>query len=125
MRISDWSSDVCSSDLRTERTVDSWRQRYHVLKLHSPLDAIDLPFMPFPPTWPKYIPKDKVAAWFETYVESMELDYWSSTTFECADYDREQGRWDARLRLADGSLRTIHPAHIVMATSQKIGRAHV
>src|SRR3546814_13461663 len=48
----------------------------------------------------------------------MELDYWSSTTFEGADYDREQGRWDARLRLADGSLRTIHPAHIVMATSQ-------
>src|SRR3546814_12055093 len=48
----------------------------------------------------------------------MELDYWSSTTFEGADYDREQGRWDARLRIADGSLRTIHPAHIVMATSQ-------
>src|SRR3546814_527969 len=91
---------------RTERIGDSWRQRYHVLKLHSPLDAIDLPFMPFPPTWPKYIPKDKVAAWFETYVESMELDYWRSTTFEGADYDREQGRWDARLRLADGSLRT-------------------
>jgi hypothetical protein len=34
-----------------------------------------LPYMPFPPNWPTYIPKDKLANWFETYVEA-----WSSTT---------------------------------------------
>src|SRR3546814_20680895 len=74
--------------------------------------------MPFPHTWPKYIPKDKVAACIETYVESMELDYWSSTTFQGDDYDRDQGRREARFRLADGKLRTNPPAHIVMATHQ-------
>lgn len=103
---------------RTERIGDNWRQRYHVLKLHSPIDAIDLPFMPFPPTWPKYIPKDKIAAWFESYVDAMEIDYWTKTTFEGADYDEDNRRWNARLRLADGSARVVHPMHIIMATSQ-------
>ena len=41
-----------------------------------------LPYMPFPPNWPIYIPKDKLANWFETYVDAMELNYWTGTEFE-------------------------------------------
>ena len=37
--------------------------------------------MPFPPNWPTYIPKDKLANWFEAYVEAMELNYWPATEF--------------------------------------------
>lgn len=103
---------------RTARIGDNWRQRYHVLKLHSPTDAIDLPFIPFPSTWPKYIPKDKIANWLESYVESMEIDYWTKTSFEGASYDGIARRWNARLKLADGSVREIHPTQIIMATSQ-------
>lgn len=103
---------------RTARIGDNWRQRYHVLKLHSPTDAIDLPFIPFPSTWPKYIPKDKIANWLESYVESMEIDYWSKTSFEGAVYDGSARRWNARLKLADGSIREIQPTQIIMATSQ-------
>ena len=75
-----------------------------------------LPYMLFPPNWPTYIPKDKLANWFEAYVESMELNFWTSTEFEGGSYDEKEERWTVELRRADGSKRTMHPRHVVMAT---------
>jgi hypothetical protein len=39
-----------------------------------------------------YIPKDKLAAWFEAYVESMELNYCTATEFEGGTYNEKEGR---------------------------------
>jgi putative flavoprotein involved in K+ transport len=75
-----------------------------------------LPYMPFPPNWPTYIPKDKLAAWFEAYVESLELNYWTGTEFEGGSYDEKAKRWSVVLRRADGTQRQMHPRHVVMAT---------
>src|ERR1700724_162526 len=72
--------------------------------------------MPFPPNWPVYIPKDKLANWFEAYVDAMELNYWTGTEFERGAYDEAKGRWSVVLHLADGSTREMHPRHVVMAT---------
>ena len=47
--------------------------------------------MPFPPTWPVYIPKDKLAAWFEAYVGNLELNYWTATEFDGGRYDEKRG----------------------------------
>ena len=63
--------------------------------------------MPFPPTFPVYIPKDKVAAWFETYADSLDLNVWTATTFEGGRYDEAAGRWTVTLRRADGTRRTM------------------
>ncbi len=46
-----------------------------------------LPLMPFPPTWPVFIPKDKLANWFETYVESLELNFWTGTELAAGGWD--------------------------------------
>jgi cation diffusion facilitator CzcD-associated flavoprotein CzcO len=75
-----------------------------------------LPYMPFPPNWPVYIPKDKLANWFEAYVDAMELNFWTGTTFEGGTYDEAEARWSVSLRRADGSMQTMHPRHVVMAT---------
>ncbi len=72
---------------REKRIGDNWRNRYHALTLHNQVQVNHLPYMPFPPTWPVYIPKDKLAGWFEAYVESMELNYWTGTEFEGGTYD--------------------------------------
>jgi thioredoxin reductase len=98
------------------RIGDNWRKRYHALTLHNQVQVNHLPYMPFPPSWPVYIPKDKLANWFEAYVESLELNYWTATEFEGGSYDEKQGRWSVVLRLADGSRREMHPRHVVMAT---------
>jgi putative flavoprotein involved in K+ transport len=72
--------------------------------------------MPFPPNWPVYIPKDKLANWFESYVDAMELNFWTDTALEHGDYDAAKGHWSVVLRRGDGTTRTMHPRHIVMAT---------
>jgi cation diffusion facilitator CzcD-associated flavoprotein CzcO len=101
---------------REARVGDNWRKRYHALTLHNQVQVNHLPYMPFPPNWPVYIPKDKLANWFEAYVESMELNFWTGTALESGAYDEGEGRWSVTLRRADGSARTLHPRHVVMAT---------
>jgi cation diffusion facilitator CzcD-associated flavoprotein CzcO len=101
---------------RELRIGDNWRNRYHALTLHNQVQVNHLPYMPFPPNWPTYIPKDKLANWFEAYVEAMELNYWTGTGLERGTYDEATGRWSVVLRRADGATREMHPRHVVMAT---------
>ena len=101
---------------REQRIGDNWRKRYHALTLHNQVQVNHLPYMLFPPNWPTYIPKDKLANWFEAYVEAMELNFWTETEFEGGSYDEMEGRWTVTLRRADGSRRTMHPRHVVLAT---------
>ncbi len=101
---------------REPRIGDNWRKRYHALTLHNQVHVNHLPYMPFPPNWPTYIPKDKLAGWFEAYVDSMELNYWTATEFEGGTYDENEGRWSVALRRADGTRREMRPRHVVMAT---------
>src|SRR5262249_50038855 len=81
--------------------------------------------MPFTPSWPTYIPKDKLAAWFEAYVESLELNYWTATELEGGRYDDAAKRWSVVLQRADGSKRELHPRHVVMATGGASGMPSV
>jgi putative flavoprotein involved in K+ transport len=101
---------------REERIGDNWRKRYHALTLHNQVQVNHLPYMLFPPNWPTYIPKDKLANWFEAYVDGMELNFWTGTEFEGGSYDEKEGRWTVTLRRADGAKRTMHPRHVVLAT---------
>ena len=100
---------------KTDRIGDIWRNRYRSLKLHNEICMNHFAYMPFPDTWPVYIPKDKLANWLEFYAESMEVNVWTKTTFLGAEYDNSQRRWTARLRLADGSIRIMRPRHMVLA----------
>jgi len=101
---------------REERIGDNWRKRYHALTLHNQVQVNHLPYMPFPPTWPSYIPKDKLAGWFEAYAESLELNFWTGTEFAGGTYDEAEGRWRVSLRHRDGTQREMRPRHVVMAT---------
>ena len=99
---------------RQQRIGDNWRKRYHSLTLHNEVHVNHLPFMPFPPTWPVFIPKDKLANWFEAYAESMELNVWTGTELVEGSYG--DARWNLTLRRADGSERAMRPQHLVFAT---------
>ncbi|MGY3532660.1 flavin-containing monooxygenase [Bradyrhizobium sp. USDA 4452] len=101
---------------REARVGDNWRKRYHALTLHNQVQVNHLPYMPFPPNWPTYIPKDKLANWFESYVDAMELNFWTGTEFAGGSYDEATGRWTVELRRADGTTRKMQPRHVVMAT---------
>ena len=100
---------------KNERVGDNWRNRYHSLKLHNQTHVNHLPYMPFPSTWPTYIPKDKLAGWFEYYVESMELNVWTNTKFIGAEYNENKKHWNVKLKLSNGTIKIMKPKHIVMA----------
>ena len=73
---------------REERIGDNWRLRYRGLKLHNKTPVNHLRYLPFPKTFPDYIPKDKIANWLESYVDIMEVDFWTRRAFEGADLRR-------------------------------------
>ncbi len=97
------------------RIGDSWRKRYHSLALHNSIHVNNLPYLPFPPTWPNYIPKDMLGLWFEFYAQVMEINHWTNTEFTSGTWDGQKQRWNATLKRADGTERVMHPRHIVFA----------
>jgi cation diffusion facilitator CzcD-associated flavoprotein CzcO len=97
------------------RVGDNWRVRYHSLALHNQIHVNHLPYMPFPPNWPKYIPKDMLGNWLEMYAEAMQLNCWPGTEFVNGSYDPASRRWSATLRRADGTERVMRPHHITFA----------
>src|SRR5690606_5241262 len=101
---------------RLPRVGDNWRLRYDGLKLHNTWHVNHFRYLPFPVTMPGYLPKDKIANWIEFYVDAMDINFWTGTTFESAKYNSESGRWAAKLKHEDKE-RILNPKHIVMATS--------
>ena len=101
---------------RHARIGDAWRKRYHSLTLHNEVYTNHLPYMPFPPNFPVFIPKDKLANWFEHYADVMELNVWTGTEMSGGVFDETTRRWEISLRRQDGSVRTLRPRHLVFAT---------
>ena len=64
---------------KSARVGDVWRHRYNNLTLHNEVVANHLPYLPFPTTWPVWLPKDMLASWLEGYAEFLELNVWTST----------------------------------------------
>ena len=100
---------------KNARAGDSWRNRYKSLCLHDPVWYDHLPYLPFPPNWPVFAPKDKLGDWLEMYTKVMELNYWSGTTCKRASYDAAQGEWTVVVD-RDGVEVTLHPKQLVLAT---------
>ncbi|MCU1601345.1 MAG: hypothetical protein JWO22_2054 [Frankiales bacterium] len=100
---------------QSARVGDGWRRRYRSLVLHDPVWADHLPYLPYPDSWPTYCPKDKLADWFESYAEAMELNVWTSATMTDAVYDESEGRWTLSVELPTG-VRVVRPRDVVLAT---------
>ncbi len=100
---------------KNERPGDSWRRRYKSLCLHDPVWYDHLPYLPFPPNWPVFSPKDKIGDWLEMYTKVMELNYWSSTTAKKASYDDARKEWTVVVE-RDGREIVLHPKQLVLAT---------
>ncbi|KAG8408201.1 hypothetical protein J3459_018068 [Metarhizium acridum] len=105
---------------RNDRVGDNWRQRYHHLVLHDPVWYDHMPYLNFPPQWPIFSPKDKLAQWFEAYANIMELNVWMKTKLTETSWDETKKCWTVCVERTtdDGSTerRTFHPRHIIQAT---------
>jgi putative flavoprotein involved in K+ transport len=100
---------------RLPKVGDVWRRRYNALALHNGIKLNQLPYMPFPASWPKYLSKDMLGEWLEAYAIAMESNVWTDTSFVRGRYNEEQEVWEAVVRRGDGSERTLRPRHLVFA----------
>ena len=108
---------------KNERAGDSWRNRYKSLCLHDPVWYDHLPYLPFPPNWPVFAPKDKLGDWLEMYTRVMELNYWTKSTAQSASYDEASGEWTVEVD-RDGEKVTLKPKNLVLATGMS-GKANI
>ena len=100
---------------KRERVGDIWRDRYHSLALHNQVKLNHMPYLPWPPNWPKYLPKDMIAGWLETYSWAMECNVWNNTEFLGASYDEAADNWSVSVRQAGGEARVLRPRHLILA----------
>lgn len=110
---------------RTDRVGDVWRNRYHALNLHNETPRNHMPYLPFPPNWPSFLPKDMIALWFETYAQAMELNVWTGTELGRGHYDEAEDCWHAVVRRKDGSERLLKPRHLIFANGLSGRPRHV
>lgn len=108
---------------KNERAGDSWRNRYKSLCLHDPVWYDHLPYLPFPSNWPVFAPKDKIGDWLEMYTKVMELNYWTRSTVENAQYDEVAGEWTVTVDRY-GEAVTLKPKQLVFATGMS-GKANI
>jgi putative flavoprotein involved in K+ transport len=108
---------------KNARAGDSWRNRYKSLCLHDPVWYDHLPYLPFPPNWPVFAPKDKIGDWLEMYTKIMELNYWSKTTAKSARYDEATKEWTVVVD-RDGKELVLRPKQLVLATGMS-GKANL
>jgi putative flavoprotein involved in K+ transport len=99
-----------------DRVGDNWRKRYTSLALHTPVLADQLPYLPFPSTWTRYTPKDKLGDFLESYSTLLDLAVWTSSRVEDVTYDESSQRWTFDVVRGDGSRRRMSPHHLVIAT---------
>ena len=99
---------------RHARPGDQWRSRYKSLCLHDPVWYDHLPYLPFPPNWPIFAPKDKIGDWLEMYTRVMEINYWGSTTCRDATWDDAKKEWTVTVD-REGQEVVLHPKQLVFA----------
>lgn len=99
---------------------DNWRKRYRQLVLHDPVWYDHLPYLNFPPQWPIFTPKDKLAQFLASYAELMELNVWMNTELASSQWNEKEGSWTVTVtrKLGDGATQTreLRPRHIIQAT---------
>lgn len=105
---------------KNDKVGDNWRNRYHQLVLHDPVWYDHLPYIRFPPQWPIFTPKDKLADFFASYATLLELNVWMKSEIASSKWDAQERRWSVTVKrqLDDGSeeTRIFRPRHIVQAT---------
>ncbi|KAH6986444.1 hypothetical protein BKA56DRAFT_546205 [Ilyonectria sp. MPI-CAGE-AT-0026] len=105
---------------QNDRVGDNWRKRYRQLVLHDPVWYDHMPYLPFPPNWPVFTPKDKLAQFFEAYATLLELNVWTKTSITDIKWHESTQSWTVTIVRTndDGTAetRSVHPRHIIQAT---------
>jgi cation diffusion facilitator CzcD-associated flavoprotein CzcO len=94
---------------RDQRVASSWHRHYERLHLHTVRQLSSLPYFPFPAAYPRYVPRNLVIAYLESYASNFELRP------RLGDAVRSVRR-DGNGWLIEGTSSSIHAPHVVIAS---------
>ncbi|KZO99679.1 FAD/NAD(P)-binding domain-containing protein [Calocera viscosa TUFC12733] len=102
--------------IEKERRLGSqWRGRYSSLCTHDPVWFTQLPYLPFPATWPSYTPADKLGDWLEAYASHLDLNVWLSSSLQSVTWDAAKKEWSASILRPTGEVRALKIRQVVYA----------
>ncbi|KAJ7506977.1 FAD/NAD(P)-binding domain-containing protein [Mycena galericulata] len=105
---------------KNKRVGDVWRNR---LFLPNGICSTSLTIRFKSKSFPRFVPKEKVADFLEAYAVGQEIHVWlSSVVLPTPTYDSSIGRWTVQIDRA-GGLVSVTPKHIVIATGN--GKARI
>ncbi|GAB2281480.1 hypothetical protein Dimus_016067 [Dionaea muscipula] len=101
---------------REDCSASMWRKKaYDRLHLHLPKHFCELPHLPFPSAYPKYVPKDDYIRYIDDYACHFQISPLYMKRAEQAVYDEDENKW--RVTVNDGS-EEYRSRFLVVATGE-------
>lgn len=100
---------------RHERFGGAWRARYESVTLNTPTYTDHPPFTKIPDSWPRWLPRDMVADFWEHYGTLMGLECLSGADVTGVEYDQVARQYTVRIRRGEWTT-TLRARHVVLAT---------
>ncbi|KAL5796841.1 hypothetical protein ACOSQ2_001661 [Xanthoceras sorbifolium] len=97
-----------------------WKKyAYDRLHLHLVKHVCELPHMPFPPPYPRYVPKNLFIQYLDDYVSRFNISPLYGRCVELADYDEASKRWVVKARnVNSGETKEYSARFLVVASGE-------
>ncbi|KAK8693216.1 hypothetical protein V6N13_070810 [Hibiscus sabdariffa] len=101
------------------------KQTYDRLKLHLAKEFCALPFKPYSPNSPTYIPKAMFLDYLDDYVETFDIRPRYHRSVESAVYDKADGKWRIEARNTESGGVEVYVAEFLVIASGENGAKYI
>ncbi|GMI76061.1 YUCCA 10 [Hibiscus trionum] len=97
-----------------------WKKStYDRLQLHLDKRFCELPHMPFPDTYPRFVSKDQFISYLDDYVSRFKITPLYRRTVESAEFDEATGKWTVKARnLGSDEVEEFNGRFLVVASGE-------
>ncbi|KAM2675600.1 hypothetical protein EV1_002345 [Malus domestica] len=110
---------------REDSYASLWRKRsYDRLKLHLAKQFCELPYMPFPPNYPRYLSKNEFVQYLEAYVSHFKITPRYDRVVETASYVGEK-KWCVRVHNTLSDVQETYLAKFLVVASGENSEGYI
>ncbi|XP_052211016.1 probable indole-3-pyruvate monooxygenase YUCCA10 [Diospyros lotus] len=97
-----------------------WKKKsYDRLHLHLKKQVCELPHMPFPSSFPTYVPRKQFVQYLDDYVSHFQIKPMYQRLVQSANYDEVEKKWRVRARnIGSGEVEEYSGRFLVVATGE-------
>lgn len=101
-------------------TASLWKKRaYDRLKLHLSKEFCNLPYKPFPPNSPRFVPRNQFVEYLDDYASHFNVKTRCNRSIEEASFDYTVNKWCIRVKNTESSKIVVYLAkYLVVATGE-------